>query len=487
MTSNNLLILMNDQHSRNFLGCYGHKIVKTPNLDALANNGTRFTKGYTNSPICVAARASMATGKYVHDIGFWDNAIAYDGSVPSWTHLLQEAGVPVTSIGKLHYRFQDDPTGFDEQIIPMHIANGVGDLMGSIRPDLPERPQSRKYSEQVGPGETEYTAYDRDISAKACDWLRARARRQDDKPWVLFVSFIAPHFPLIVPQEYFDLYALDDIPPIKPADPDLMGHHPWWRAFNNCYTFDQYFRDDEHRKIAIASYMGLCTFVDALIGNVLSSLSDSGFTDTTNIAYISDHGDNMGARGLWGKSVMYEEAVGVPMLLSGPDVPKGKVIHTPVSLVDMFPTILDGAGVEISKPAGANPGRSLFDIARESDDDERIVLSEYHGAAATSGAFMLRDGRYKYIHYVHYDPELYDLENDPEERINLAAKPEFRDVVAQYENRLRELLDPEGVNEQALADQLALIDKHGGRERILHRGGIHGTLVPVGPSTEQSA
>ena len=175
-------------------------------------------------------------------------------------------------------------------------------------------------------------------------------------------------------------------PPIKPADPNLMDHHPWWQAFNNCYTFDRYFRDDEHRKIAIASYMGLCTFVDELIGKVLSSLNDNGFGDTTHIAYISDHGDNMGARGLWGKSVMYEESVGVPMLLSGPDVPKGNVVRTPVSLVDMFPTILDGAGVENLGQTETLPGRSLFDIAREGYDESRTILSEYHGAAATSGA-----------------------------------------------------------------------------------------------------
>ena len=483
MTTKNLLVLMTDQHSRNFLGCYGHPLVKTPNLDALADGGTCFANGYTNSPICVPARASLATGKYVHDIGFWDNAIAYDGSVPSWAHRLQEAGVPVSSIGKLHYRFEDDPTGFDEQVIPMHIAGGVGDLMGSIRPNLPERPQSRKYSEQVGPGETEYTAYDRDISAKACDWISARAGRANDKPWALFVSFIAPHFPLIVPREYFELYALEDIPPIKPADPDLMEHHPWWRAFNSCYTFDRYFRDDEHRKIAIASYMGLCTFVDDLIGNVLANLKDNGFADTTNIAYISDHGDNMGARGLWGKSVMYEEAVGIPILLSGPDVPKGNTVRTPVSLIDIFPTILDGAGVEISDQVAALPGRSLFDIAREADDDDRMIFSEYHGAAATSGAFMVRQGKYKYVHYVHYQPELYDLEADPEEMFNLADKPEFQIVVARYEKRLRDLLDPEGVNAQALADQAALIERHGGQEKVLDRGGIHGTPVPAGLST----
>ncbi len=106
----------------------------------------------------------------------------------------------------------------------------------------------------------------RDISAKACDWLEKRVGNSDDRPWMLFVSFIAPHFPLIVPREYFDLYPLDQIPPIKPANAELADH-PWWRAFNNCYTFDRYFKDDEQRRVAIASYLGLCTFVDELMGN----------------------------------------------------------------------------------------------------------------------------------------------------------------------------------------------------------------------------
>jgi len=190
---------MDDQHSRSHLGCYGNDLVRTPNLDELAQRGTRFTKAYTNSPICVPARASLATGRYVHETACWDNAIAYDGSIRSWGHVLQESGVDGTSIGKLHYRFEHDPTGFDEQFIPMHLAGGLGDLMGSIRPDLPERTQSRKFAEKIGPGETEYTAYDRNISAKACDWLKHRAAHGEDRPFFLFISFIAPHFPLIVP------------------------------------------------------------------------------------------------------------------------------------------------------------------------------------------------------------------------------------------------------------------------------------------------
>jgi choline-sulfatase len=362
----------------------------------------------------------------------------------------------------------------------MHIANGVGDLMGSIRPNLPERTQSRKYSELVGPGETEYTVYDRDISAKASVWLRERAESsQRDNPFVLFVSFIAPHFPLIVPKEYFDLYKNLHIAPIKGSNPELENH-PWWKAFNECYTFDRYFKDDEHRKVAIISYLGLCTFVDELIGKVLDSLNDCGFSENTNVLYLSDHGENLGARGLWGKSVMYEESVGIPMLLSGvKDIP-GKVVKTPVSLIDVFPTIL--GSFNLKSPLDT-PGRSLFEVANEKDNEQRLILSEYHGAGSISGAFMIRDGKYKYIYYVDYEPELYNLVEDPDELTNLANKIKYKNILSYYQDQLNRILDPKAVNIEALGDQAEMIKRNGGVEVVLKRGGLNGTPVPDGGST----
>ena len=206
MTKKNFIIFMTDQHSRKFLSCYRNPIVKTPNLDKLARKGVIFENASTNSPICVSARACFSTGIYVHQNKCWDNAIAYDGKIPSWGHYLQKNDIDVVSIGKLHFRSANDKTGFDEQILPMHIANGVGDVMGSIRPNLPERPQSRKFSEQIGPGETEYTKYDQNISRKAAEWLKARSKNnKKDNPFLLYVSFIAPHFPLIVCEGNFHL------------------------------------------------------------------------------------------------------------------------------------------------------------------------------------------------------------------------------------------------------------------------------------------
>jgi choline-sulfatase len=476
MSPSNFLILMADEHNPKFLGCAGHDLVKTPNLDALAARGTRFSNAYTNSPICVAARASLATGRYVNEHHCWDNAIAYDGLPKSWAHKLSETGHPVTSIGKLHYLSEDIPSGFDEQILPMHIAGGVGDLHGSVRDELPIRYQSAGMAKRVGPGETEYQEYDLNIADSACTWLSEAATRQTDKPWALFVSFICPHFPLVAPQKYFDMYADIDIPlPKKPNDA-LHQTHPWWASFTDSFIFDQYFENDEHRLRAIQNYLGLCTFLDDNIGRVLAALDDAGFSDNTRVTYFSDHGDNLGARKMWGKATMYEESAGIPMMIAGPGINPGQVSKTPVSLVDIFPTALSAVGESVDDET--LPGDSLLNFCNVPDDSERTVFSEYHGSGARTGSFMLRRGKYKYIHYVDFKPELYDLEADPEELNNLSGEVAHRDTIQKFEKQLRGMVDPEAVDRAAKKDQAALVERHGGREKIVSSGGLHGTPPP---------
>ena len=125
-TAPNLLVIMSDEHDPRYMGVSGDALIRTPHLDRLAGRGVRFTDAVTPSPICVPARASFATGAYAHDIGYWDNALAYDGGVKGWGHALQEAGIRVDSIGKLHYRSSEDEAGFDREHLPMHIYNGHG-------------------------------------------------------------------------------------------------------------------------------------------------------------------------------------------------------------------------------------------------------------------------------------------------------------------------------------------------------------------------
>ena len=131
---------MSDEHNPQAMGAAGHALAQTPHLDRLAARGTRYTAAYTASPICVPARAAFATGRYNCQIGYWDNADAYEGAVPSWHHLLRERGHRVVSIGKLHFRGKPgDDHGFSEEIIPMHVVDGIGDVKGLVREDIPRR------------------------------------------------------------------------------------------------------------------------------------------------------------------------------------------------------------------------------------------------------------------------------------------------------------------------------------------------------------
>src|SRR6185369_13198449 len=460
MKPTNLIIIMSDEHNPKVMGCNGHPLVKTPNIDALAAAGTSFTSAYTTCPVCVPARAAFATGKYVNQIGYWDNADAYEGAIPSWHHRLRDRGHRVVSIGKLHFRgLPDDDNGFSEEIIPMNIIEGKGDLMGLVRTDLPERNLSWKIAKLAGPGETSYTFYDREIATKAQIWLREEAPKYRDKPWVLFVSFVCPHFPLVAPAEFYYQYPVDEMPLPKQYAQNERPLHPYLRDYSDSFCYDRYFDDDKLKK-AIAAYYGLCTFLDDNIGKVLRTLDATGLTDNTRVLYTTDHGDNLGARGLWGKSTMYEEVAGVPLIIKGPDIPQGVKITAPASHVDTYPFILESTGASVPEAYDTHPGKSLFKLATGPAPD-RSVLSEYHGMGSTTGAFMIRHGKYKYVHYVAYPPQLFDLEADPEELSDLAEKPEFSQVLAACRERLYEICDPGEVDARAKRRQAELLEENG--------------------------
>lgn len=477
-TATNLVILMADEHAGRYTGYAGHDVVKTPNLDRLAQRGTVFSNAYCTSPICMPSRAAFATGHYPHDTGYVCNATPYDGKVPSWGHRLQEAGVPVTSIGKLHYRSKDVSSGFDQTLIPMYAQGGVGDLFGAIRQSapLPPRYGVKQVAEEVGAGESDYTRYDRSIHAATLEFLRNDLPQQRE-PWVLFVSFVTPHFPLIAPEEFYNLYDPDSLDLPKACRPEDWPKHPWFDEFRRTYITDTFF-DDDLRRRATAAYFGLCSFVDSLLGDVIDAVETSDFGARTRIAYMSDHGDNLGVRGLWQKSNFYQESAHVPMILAGPGITAGKTCRTPVSLIDIHPTVLDAVGLADGGPTADPDGRSLLRIAEEADDDTREVFGEYHAAGAVNGVFMLRQGPWKYIYYANMPAQLFNLESDPEELTDLAPDPAHRATCAAFEARLRARLDPEAVDRVIKAQQLDIVDSHGGAEHLLSRGSMGASPPP---------
>ncbi|MEZ5650086.1 MAG: sulfatase-like hydrolase/transferase [Burkholderiaceae bacterium] len=468
MEPKNLLVIMSDEHNAAFMGCVGHGVVKTPNLDRLATRGTLFENAYTNCPICVPARASFATGQYVHQCGYWDNADPYEGAVPSWGHRLIAQGHRVVSIGKLHYRDSRDPNGFDEELIPLHVVDGVGDLLGLIRDDMPERKGAAKFARDAGRGESTYTRYDRSIAAEAGRWLAEEAPKYRDRPWVLFVSFVCPHFPLMAPPEFYDLYPEATIPwPELYAEAERPGH-PYYRAMRACINYDKHFDEDKVRK-AVAGYLGLCSFLDHNIGQVLSALDATGLAASTRVLYTSDHGEALGKRGLWGKSTMFEEAAAVPLIMAGPDIEAGRRVTTLASHVDFFPTIIEAVGGASHAEDAGLPGRSLFAIADGAEPD-RTAFSEYHAAASITANYMLRDGRFKLVYFVGMPAQLFDLEADPDETRDLAGDPVHVEGLNALLAKLRAICDPEEIDQRARHDQRETIEKHGGRAAIIERG-----------------
>ena len=294
---------------------------------------------------------------------------------------------------------------------------------------------------------------------------------------MLFVSLVCPHFPLIARPEWYNLYPEDKVPwPGLYAEAERPTH-PYVQAMRACQIYDQGFDDPAKVRKAIAAYFGLVSFVDHNVGRLMKALEDNGLSGDTRVIYTSDHGDNLGTRGLWGKSNMYEELAGVPMIMAGPDVPAGVVCREPVSLVDCFPTIVDCAGLAPHPDDRDLPGAPLMDIVRGTAP-ERTVMSEYHAAGSATGAFMIRKGKFKYVHYVGMPPQLFDLEADPYETSDLGRDPGYRGLVADCEAALRKVVESRGGRRAGAQGPGRQDRKAGGREAILAKGSFGYSPVP---------
>ena len=448
MQGNNILFIMADEHNYNCINQLGNDFIITPNIDSLVKEGTTFTSAYTPSPLCVPARASLATGTYVHKNKYWDGAHAYDARIPGWQHVLRDNNVNVTSIGKLHYKDRTIDTGFTETIEPMHLKDGLGDLFGLLREEMPPKDACKRLSEELGRGDCEYLEYDRLITN-----------------------------PLIAPPDFYDLYNDANLPYDNYQNLSKNKLHSWVKGIRESWPYDDYM-DEEKRKIAVQAYYGMCSFMDSNVGKLLTELKQCDIYDDTTIIYASDHGESLGNRGLWGKMTMYEDSASIPLIIKGPNFKKNRMCKTPVTLIDLYPTIFDILSLDHVASEANIDGESLRAIANKTYDKNRCVLSEYHGAGSYGGAFMLRMGDYKYIYYVGHQPEVFDIKSDPNEKQNLANDPSFRSLVDMLDNALRSIINPESVDEAARSDQKKMLKDVGGIDFVLNRGNYAGT--PVG-------
>jgi choline-sulfatase len=422
----NLLFLFSDQHAQKIAGCYGDPVALTPNLDRLAARGVIFDQAYCPSPICVPSRMSLLTGRHPYAQECWTNDDGLASDRPTLAHALGAAGYEPALVGRLHSMGPDQLHGYVHREVGDHSPNWIGvprHDMGALADTNEPDPAS---VERSGPGQSAYELKDVDVTAAACTYLGALgARRGDaaDRPFCLTVGFMLPHPPYVARPEDYVRHAGRVDPPALPA-PAPGREHPWLAWWRQNRGLDRVRPDAVLR--ARTAYYGLVTRLDLFIGEILAALESSGLAEDTLVVYSTDHGDQLGERGLFWKHTFYDESVKVPLILAWPGrLPAGERRAQVVNLVDLTATLLDALG---APPLPHAQGRSFLAAARDGRaawDDE--TYSEYctDAVPAWTGGMavqqrMVRRGRWKLVYYHGYRPQLFDLEADPHELRDLA-------------------------------------------------------------------
>ena len=445
----NVLMIMADQLIPHLTGTYGHPIVRTPNMDRLAARGVRFDAAYTPHPLCAPARACLMTGRLSSDIGVYDNAAPLDCDEPTVAHYLDRAGYDTAIAGKMHFVGPDQYHGFRRRL--SHDIYPEGFDWTKPRDHKTPGTHARGYVSsgirvvnQPGDKGSKVLQLDEEAHRVGLDYLRARGG--DGAPFFLTVSYNHPHEPFHPLREFWDLYEGQDIPiPKDPADYEerLSIMDRWLNRHHGTDKINV--RDPKSLSTLHRAYYAMVSYFDDRAGQILDALEQSGLAQNTVVILTGDHGDMLGQRGMVQKRCFYEWSARVPMLLAFPDGRgAGGVVETPVSLVDVFPTILDVTGIGNDRRLPLD-GRSLLGHLDGEAKTDRPVFSEQHSEGVYTTCFMVRQGSYKYVHIHDHDYQLFDLEKDPGEWNNLAGNPDYRGVEQDLRSLILDRFDPESI------------------------------------------
>lgn len=442
----NVLFLISDDLN-NSQGCYGHPLVKTPNIDRLAARGVRFERAYCQFPLCGPSRNSMLTGLYPNSTGIHVNAQIFRQTIPSH-HSLPQAfrlqGYFAARVGKLyHYNVprsigtngHDDPGSWELELNPAgcdrleeepHIFSLIpGQFGGTL--SWYASPKSDQYHTDG-------------LMAADAEWVLQRCARQKDRPFFLAVGFYRPHTPYVSPKPYFDQYPEKEMPVVQGVQEDQADLPV---AALGSYKREQDKLTDDLRRQAVQAYYASTSFMDAQVGRVLNALERLELAQNTIVVFTSDHGYHLGEHGLWQKMSIFEESARVPLIIAAPGMgAKGSVAQAPVGLVDLYPTLAELCGVKapenlqgqslmpmLKDPGFAGRGWALSQVSRGG----RKQQTRYFG-------YSLRTPRWRYTEWAEGQQgrELYDHDADPREQTNLAEDSAHLQIVAQLSRQLRE-------------------------------------------------
>lgn len=459
----NVLFITADQLPASILGAYGNPRVKTPNIDRLADQGVLFENCYCNSPLCAPSRASMFSGQLVSRIGVYDNGCELPAAIPTFVHHLRSAGYKTILSGKGHFIGPDQLHGFEQRlttdIYPASFIwspdwnRGVGLNPGS---NVEQVRESGKciWSLQLD--------YDEETLYRALSCLRAQARRlkeEDDSPFFLNVSFTHPHDPFIITADWWDLYNNEeiDLPAISAAEEIWHPFNQWLQIHHGVDTFplsEKMILDARH------AFYGMCSYLDSLVGHLINELKTLGIHDNTLVIFSSDHGEMLGEHGMWFKRTFYDECAKVPLIVSWPSVLPGNKRNTSVvSLVDLLPTLCELClADQLMEKQSLRDGDSFCELLTGNEEnwkDEAVL--EYCGEGVLEPMRMLRRGKHKYIYIQNQRSLLFDLKEDPQERLNLSGRPELRSAEDSLRDRIFDGWDPEIIKQAIIQSQQSRI------------------------------
>ena len=441
----NILLIMSDQHHAGIMGCAGDEVIHTPAMDRLASDGVRFSNAYCPFPLCGPSRMSFMTCRHPHEIGLWDNEGELHSDIPTFAHTFLKGGYDTVLSGRMHFVGQDQRHGFAERIlgdVPESAYLAAGWKLQKVLGDLVDTPgMSLAGVVKSGPGRTGYHAYDETVTRTTVDWLHQRAKTGGEKPFLLTVGYAAPHCPFVSPPEDFERYADVITHEDLPVPDDTV--HPVNADRRKKFQEDPLPPADARWRTRVA-YYGLCTFLDRQVGTIIEALEDAGMAHNTIVVYTSDHGEMLGEHGMWWKSTFYDGACRVPLIVSWPGrIEGGGSVSHNVSLMDIGTTLIEMTGVEPLPGASGRSFHALMGGNSEAWDD--AVFAEYTARYIETPGRMVRYGRWKYNYYHGLRPELFDMEEDPDEKRDLWEDPDYRDIRRQLHDLVLKDWDPDRV------------------------------------------
>lgn len=453
----NILLVQCDQMTPFLTGAYGHPVVKTPNLDALAREGVRFDAAYSPSPVCGPSRMAAVTGRHASDIGCFDNASALAPDEPTLGHYLTNAGYEAVISGKMHFVGPDQLHGFKRRLNTDIYPSGfwwtppLGDASRRELDGTLAEPIAKGYGSAGVRQWTTYLDYDEETHFRALEYLRSgrtEVAADGSAPFCLLVSYHHPHQPLHVTPELWDLYEGEEIEiPLIPenveAKQSIMDE--WLNNFHGLNEVD--LGDPETLRRMRRAYYALVTYVDRKLGELMRALDDYGLAEDTAVVFMSDHGEMIGERGMIQKRHFYEHSCRVPLVVSLPqrmaDGLAGTVCEAPVSLVDLLPTVLGVAGTKEEEALPVDGIDLLAALRAGGVPEERPVFAELHSEGVNAPCYMVRRGRHKYLYFHGHGEQLFDLESDPGEWRDLSDDPRCSGPKEELRRLILERFDPD--------------------------------------------